>query len=94
MSDIQWDIRRKGREWQEEEVWSRYQLAPEKIELIHGKIFFDDEQRLRMLGLLLEQLGADAAVRLGDPPNLARFGGRAVGQKSGHFFATDGGRSR
>ena len=34
---------------------------------MNGKIFWDDEQRLRMLGLLLEQLGADAAVQLGDP---------------------------
>jgi hypothetical protein len=67
MSEIQWDIRRKGREWQGEEVWTRYYSAPEKIELINGKIFFSDEQRLRMLGLLLEQLGADAAVQLGNP---------------------------
>jgi hypothetical protein len=67
MSEIQWDIRRKGRAWQGEEVWARYELAPEKIELIHGKLFWNDEQRLRMLGLLLEQMGADAAVRLGEP---------------------------
>ncbi|MEX0613732.1 MAG: hypothetical protein WD738_17570 [Pirellulales bacterium] len=67
MSDIQWDIRREGRAWQGDEVMARYYLAPEKIELIGGKIFWDDEQRLRMLGLLLEQMGADAAVRLGDP---------------------------
>ncbi|MCI0333314.1 MAG: hypothetical protein L0228_08840 [Planctomycetes bacterium] len=67
MSDVQWDIRREGRAWQGDEAMSRYYLAPEKIELIRGKIFWDDEQRLRMLGLLLEQIGADAAVRLGDP---------------------------
>ena len=67
MSDIQWDIRREGRAWKGEEVMARYYLAPEKIELIHGRLFWDDEQRLRMLGLLLEQMGADAAVRLGDP---------------------------
>ena len=67
MRDIQWDIRREGRAWIGDEVMARYYLAPEKIELIRGKIFWDDEQRLRMLGLLLEQMGADAAVRLGDP---------------------------
>ena len=67
MSEIQWDIRRQGRDWQGDEIMARYYLVPEKIELIRGRIFFDDEQRLRMLGLLLEQLGADAAVRLGDP---------------------------
>ncbi len=67
MSDIKWDIRREGRDWQGDEIMTRYYLAPEKIELIRGKIFFDDVQRLRMLALLLEQLGADAAVRFGDP---------------------------
>ena len=67
MNDVQWDIRRKGRAWKGDEAMARYSLAPEKIELIRGKIFWDDEQRLRMLGLLLEQMGADAAVRLGDP---------------------------
>jgi hypothetical protein len=46
------------------ERWSR---TPEKIELVEGKLFWDDEERLAMLGLLLENLGADAAVRLGDP---------------------------
>jgi hypothetical protein len=38
MSDIDWDIRRKGRTWQGDEMWQRYELAPEKIELIRGKI--------------------------------------------------------
>ena len=67
MSEINWNIRREGRAWQGDEVMARYSLAPERIELIRGKIFCDDEQRLRMLRLLLEQMGADAAVRLGDP---------------------------
>jgi hypothetical protein len=30
MNDIQWDIRRKGRDWQGDEVWTRYHSAPEK----------------------------------------------------------------
>jgi hypothetical protein len=67
MSEINWDVRRDGRAWQGDEVMARCSLAPEKIELIRGKIFWDDEQRLRMLGLLLEQMGADAAIRIGDP---------------------------
>jgi hypothetical protein len=41
--------------------------VPEKLELLDGKIFMSEEQRITMLGWLLEQLGADAAVRLGDP---------------------------
>jgi hypothetical protein len=30
-------------------------------------MFWTDEQRLNMLGLILENVGMDAAVRLGDP---------------------------
>ena len=30
-------------------------------------MFWTDEKRLNMLGLLLENVGMDAAVRLGDP---------------------------
>lgn len=30
-------------------------------------MFWTDEERLLMLGLLLENLGPDAAVRFGDP---------------------------
>jgi hypothetical protein len=67
MPKIHWDIRRTGRDWQGEEVWSRYQLATEKIELIYGKLFCGEEERTQMLGLLLVQLGAYTAVRLGDP---------------------------
>ena len=67
MPEPQWDIRREGRDWVGDEVWSRYSLAPEKIELIEGKLFWREEDRLTMLALLLELLGADQAVRLGDP---------------------------
>ena len=66
-SEIKWDIRRAGRAWEEAEIRARYQLSPEKIELIEGKIFWNDEERLRMLGLLLENVGVDKAIRLGDP---------------------------
>jgi hypothetical protein len=45
----------------------RYALTPEKLEMIDGKLLHDDDERLRLLALLLENVGADAAVRLGDP---------------------------
>lgn len=68
MSDaIEYDIRRQGYAWPREFARERYYLAPEKIEMIDAKLFWNEEQRLRMLGLLLENVGADAAVRLGDP---------------------------
>jgi len=59
--------RREGRAWEDDEAGERWQLTPEKFEMDDGRLFFDDEQRLLLLGLLLENVGADAAVRLGDP---------------------------
>lgn len=65
-SSVNWDIRREGRAWGEE-ARDRWELRPEKFEMWKGKIFWTDHERLLMLGLLLENLGVDAAVRLGDP---------------------------
>ncbi|HYN21844.1 MAG TPA: hypothetical protein VE078_12855 [Thermoanaerobaculia bacterium] len=62
-----WDIRNEGRKWRSEEVRERWQRTIGKIELIEGEISWSDEERLTMLGLLLELLGADRAVQLGDP---------------------------
>jgi len=45
----------------------RYQLTPEKMEMIEGKLLWYDEDRAKLLGLLLENVGADRAARLGDP---------------------------
>jgi hypothetical protein len=67
MYAIEWDIRRHGRAWSGDEAEERWQLTPEKFEMHDGRLFFDDEQRLLLLGLLLENCGADAAVRLGRP---------------------------
>lgn len=61
-----WDIRAEGRAWRGEAM-ARYSLTPEKLEMIDGKLLHDDEERLRLLALLLENVGADAAVQLGDP---------------------------
>lgn len=58
----------RGRKWNRTEVEQKYRnLCPEKIELIEGKMFWTDEERLNMLALLLENVGMDAAVRFGDP---------------------------
>jgi len=67
MTAANWDIRAAGRAWSSQEVASRWALSPEKIELIQGRVFWNDEDRLNMLGLLLENVGADQAVRLGNP---------------------------
>lgn len=67
MSDSAWDIRRDGRAWKGEEFRQRIELRPEKLEVMDGKLLWDDDERLALLGLLLENVGADRAVRLGDP---------------------------
>ena len=65
--DVKWDIRREGRAWTGAEGMQRFNLTPEKLEMYRGKLFWSDEDRVNLLGLLLENVGADQAVRLGDP---------------------------
>lgn len=68
MAEIEWKILNKGRAWSGEEAWERYeQFAPKKVEMIDGKLLWTDEARETLLGLLLENVGADRAVQLGDP---------------------------
>jgi hypothetical protein len=64
MKPIDWDIRREGRRWSHEEFDQRTYQAPEKIEYVDG-IFASDRERLNVLGMLLENLGIDRAIRLG-----------------------------
>ena len=62
-----WNIQNEGRAWDKEEIEIKYyQLCPEKIELIEGKLFLSEEERIKMLALLLENIGVDKAVCLGD----------------------------
>jgi hypothetical protein len=65
MPDIAWDIRRNGRRWSEAEAMGRFDLTPEKFEMIDGRLFWSERDRLVLLALLLENAGADQAVRLG-----------------------------
>ena len=67
MEDSRWDIRREGRAWEAHEARERWELTPEKFEMYEGKLFWDDTDHINLLGLLLENLGADRAVRLGNP---------------------------
>lgn len=66
MVEIKWDIRRAGRSWRGDEARERYDLTPEKFEMYEGKLFWSDEDRVTLLALLLENVGVDRAVRLGD----------------------------
>ena len=64
MKPIDWDIRREGRLWSDEEFDERIYQAPEKIEFVNG-IFASDRERLIVLGMLLENLGIDRVVQFG-----------------------------
>jgi hypothetical protein len=64
---MHWQIQREGRAWRADEAFDRYTMAPGRIEMIGGKLLYDNEARLALLGLLLENVGADAAVNIGDP---------------------------
>ncbi len=67
MPEVAWDIRRAGRAWGAGEAMDRFALTPEKFEMCDGKLFWSEADRLTLLALLLENVGVDAAVRLGDP---------------------------
>ena len=67
MTKPKWDIRNEGRAWGKDEAWARFVLRPEKIEMVEGKLLSTEEDRATLLALLLENAGADRAVRLGDP---------------------------
>jgi hypothetical protein len=61
----EWNIAREGREWTGEEFDKRIYQAPEKIEY-KGGIFVYESERLTVLAMLLENLGIDKAVQLGN----------------------------
>ena len=67
MVEINWDIRRAGRAWTGVEARERWDLTPEKFEMIEGRLFWTDEEREMLLGLLLENVGVDRVIRMGDP---------------------------
>ena len=67
MASVVWNIGRIGRRWVGNELRQRVDLLPEKFEVIDGELLWTDEERLAMLAVMLEQVGVDQAVRLGDP---------------------------
>ena len=61
----EWDIHREGRVWSHDEFNRRIYQAPEKIEYT-GWIFTHEDERLTVLAMLLENLGIDKAVQIGN----------------------------
>ena len=66
MRDSDWIIGREGRAWTGDEFPSRIDLLPEKLEVYRGRLLWSEDERIQLLGLLLENVGVDRVVRLGD----------------------------
>jgi hypothetical protein len=64
---VAWKILNEGRSWTWPEIEARLELLPEKFEIIAGRLFWSEEERRALLAMLLENLGADEAVRLAPP---------------------------
>ncbi len=65
---IVWDIHREGRAWTTDEFNVRAnRLVELKFEISRGRLFWSEETRRMVLAMLLENVGMDEAVRMGDP---------------------------
>jgi hypothetical protein len=75
-----WKIAPEPATLSHDEFWARYSHTnmPEKFEAIHGKLFWDDRQRLHVLAMLLEAVGLKRALAL-CPPEAVRA---AVGEQA------------
>ena len=62
-----YDVGLEGKAWAPDKALVRHDELPQKIEMIRGRLFWSDEERLLVLAALLEQMGASAAVRIGNP---------------------------
>ncbi len=64
--DIRWKIGAEPATLTRDEFWARYSHTnmPEKFEAIHGKLFWNDEQRLHVLAMLLKAVGLRRALSL------------------------------
>jgi len=64
-SNINWNIQHTSYNWaSEEELLVRDEMIPAgaRIEIHDGKLLFNDEDRLTLLAMLLENLGLDTAI--------------------------------
>ena len=67
MTGRDFGIQRNGRSWSGDEFKEKAELVPGRLEIVNGRVCSTLEQRLLLLGMLLENVDLDAAVRLGDP---------------------------
>ncbi len=66
MPDGNWNITRKGRTWEADEALPRLREFPAKAEMMDGKLFWSEEERLIALACLLENVGIDKAIHFGE----------------------------
>ena len=59
---VKWNIQRRGRAWAGDEARERWAMTPEKFELIDGKLFFEDEERVQLLDCAFAVAAADGAI--------------------------------
>ena len=64
---VTWRIERRHRSWTPDEFRARLEFLPEKFEIFDGKLLLGVNDRINLLAILLENVGTDAAVRLGSP---------------------------
>lgn len=58
------DIGLEGKRWTVKRFHELDDVLPEKFELIDGKLFWSERERLGLLGAMLEQIGLAKAVTL------------------------------
>lgn len=66
MPERNWNITRKGYAWNADEALPRLREFPAKAEIMDGKLFWSEEEKLIALGCLLENVGIDKALSFGD----------------------------
>lgn len=64
--DVAWHLSRQGRSWSADEMVAKLDLLPAKLEALGGKVCLTVEQRLVLLAALIENIGTDIVVALGD----------------------------
>ena len=64
---LRFDIRRTGRSWTPEEFAIKAEWVPGRLEVVFGRVCPTLEQRLLLLGMLLENVGLDLTLRFAEP---------------------------
>ena len=67
MQELDWRIELDGRSWTPAEAAQRHGRLTVPIEMIGGKLLHSEAGRLALLAALLENVGAQRAVEIGDP---------------------------